>query len=352
MVSTLFILALLQMSASEQSSDAVACDASTLLQSQTKIDSKQTAWLGKPSDLEPMLQFVESMRTKNPPERDMSQLSTIKDILTDTLLPGLESDHAFGQQQIDASKNAIDQCITDAEAHMTDVYTFGNASVTRENNHTVCRGEEKDDNDEMTSDCNDLNTFVTDTVFPSIPEPPEIVTLRPILKRYKNLAIAFETKDAACNSSTTVHDDKVEDCDEAQSLFETAFCEYRQALLGADSTYTTCNNEKTSSHSSLVTVLEGKVIGWKAEYKAIKKILCYLNVWLHDGDESTVNTALATSCEDDSIDTSPMDISYPTVPSAKVINVAPVQEFPGSTNWPERYSALTTYDDDITVCSL
>jgi hypothetical protein len=282
----------------------------------------------------------------------MSQLSIIKDILTDTLLPGLESDHTFGQQQIDASKDAIDQCITDAEADMTDVYTYGNASETYENNHTVCRDEEKDDNDEMTSDCNDLNTFVTGAVFPSIPETPEIVTLRPILKRYKNLAIAFETKDAACNSSTTVHDDKVEYCDDAQSQFENAFCQYRQALLGADSDYTTCNNDKNSSHSTLVAVLEGKVIGWKAEYKAIKKMLCYLNVLLHDGDENTVNTALATSCEDDSIDTSPMDISYPTVPSAKVINVAPVQEFPGSTNWPERYSALTTYDDDITVCSL
>lgn len=351
MVSTLFILALLQMSASEQSSDAVACDASILLQSQTKIDSKQTAWLGKPSDLEPMLQFVESMRTKDPPERDMSQLSTIKDILTETLLPGLESDHTFGQQQINASKNAIDQCITDAEAHMTNAYTYGNASETYENNHTVCRGEEKEDNDEMTLDCNDLNTFVTGAEFPPIPGTPDIVTLRPILKKYKNLAIVFETKDAACNSSTTVHRDKVEYCDEAQSQFETAFCEYRQALLFADSEYTTCNNDKNSSHSTLVAVLEGKVIGWKAEYKAIKKILCYLDVWLHDGDENTVNTALATSCEDDSIDTSPMDISYPTVPSAKVINVAPVQEYPGSTNWQQdRYSALTTYNDDSTVC--
>jgi hypothetical protein len=343
MTSALFILALLQMSASE--------DACTLLQSQSKIESKLTThtWLGKPSDLVPMLQFVEKMATVSPPERNMSGLSFIWDIVNGTLLPGLVEAHDFGQEQIDASKDKVVECITTAETAMGDVYTKGNTSSTAQTTHSTCRTDEEVERDNMTTLCTDLSDFVTTENFPTIESPAEVEALRPILKRYKNLAITFAAKDGACNSSTTVHDTKVGECNGDQSQFEGDFCLYRDALLAVDSDYTTCNTRDNSSHQSLVQELEGKVINWKAEYKAIKKILCYLNVWLYDDNTSTVNTA--ETCKTDEIDTTAMDIAYPTLPDEKVINVAPVAEYPGSDNWADTYNGLDSpHNEDIIDC--
>jgi hypothetical protein len=343
MTSALFILALLQMSASE--------DASTLLQSRSKIESKLTSdtWLGKPGDLTPMLQFVEKMATLSPPERNMSGLSFIWDIVNGTLLPGLVEAHAFGQQQIVASKDKVVECITDAETKMENVYTLGNTSSGLKTTVTECRSSEKDERENMTSLCDDLSDFVTNTVFPNIPDPADVVALRPILKRYKTLATEFAAKDAACNSSSATHENEAGSCNTDQRQFESAFCQYRDALVAADSEYTTCNDRDNSSHQSLVQELQGKVINWKAEYKAIKKILCYLNVWLYDDNTSTVNTA--ETCKTDEIDTTAMDIAYPTLPDAKVINVAPVAEYPGSDNWADTYNGLDSpHNEDIIDC--
>jgi hypothetical protein len=366
MAFTILIFALLQLSTSEQSSvcgdrsDDVACDASTLLQSQAKTvsrhtsegnaGSKQANRLSEFGGLEPMLQFVESLQHVTPPERNMTQLNTIKDIVTGILLPGLESAQAFGQEQLDESKDRIDSCIETADATMVTVYAKGNTSSQGETTHADCRALEEVDRSDMETKCSALQAFVDDETFPEIPEPPAVEALRPVMKRFKSLASVFETKDSECNSSTATHTAKVTECDGDQDQYEDDFCLYRQALLATDAAYTTCNNTENSSHNSLVTQIEEKVINWKAEYKAIKKILCYLDVWLHDGNLSTVNTALASSCESNDIDTSAMDIVYPVVPSPRVINLQPVEDYPGSDDWADRYDALDSHNPVITHC--
>jgi hypothetical protein len=281
---------------------------------------------------------VEKMKTMSPPDRDLTHLQTIKDLVTDNLLPGLYSSHDYAQQQIVDSKEDIDACNAMAE-NMADVYMKGNATSAAEANHTGCRGEEEDDHTDMETKCNDLNTFVTDTQFPDIPTPQEVVTLRPVLKQYKSLAIEFETKDEACNSSTIIYDKKAEDCDTDQARFESSFCQYRDALVQAHDDYIACYNAANASHFDLKAQMESQVIHRKAEHKSMKKIICYLNVWLGNGDPSTVNTTHLASC-DDEIDTSRMDIAYPEVPSLRVIDTAPVEDYPGTANWPNRYSGL------------
>ena len=56
---------------------------------------------------------------------------------------------------------------------------------------------------------------------------------------------------------------------------------------------------------------------WKVEYSALKKINCFLDVWLSDGDANTVSSEKLAACKATDADASIMNIDFGT----------PVKEF-------------------------
>jgi hypothetical protein len=316
-------------------------------------EARQTTSTDKSFDMIfPMLQFVEGLGAMGAPGRNMSTLNSIKAIISDILMPRLLDSHASGEKQLNDSIVHIDACVTKADQDMAVVAGLNNSAAQAEAAHKTCREEEETENNDKTTTCGALTYFLNHSVYPTIPDPPTVVAMRPIMRIYKCLAIDFEEKDTRCNSSTLKHSDKVAVCNGDQANFESYFCAYRDALVAAATTYTTCYTTSNTSHDRLVKDTKASVDRWKVEYLAIKKIECYLDVWLGDGNVSTVDPSKVTACDSAVVDTSALDIVYPVVPSPRIIDTSLVQEYPGTSNFPERYSSLASHDPSIASCVL
>jgi hypothetical protein len=296
------------------------------------------------------------MLLKQVPEANMSQVTDMGTIVQDTLLPGLLEAHNFSQVQLDEAMRRLEDCNTALEtglaAQVTPLETLtGEAKF----NHTTCREAQKLLKENMTTMCDLLSSFLTNSLFPTLGESPELPQARTDFHQYEILAPEFVLKDRACNESTIAWEEKVLVCDGMQAAYQSDFCEYRQALLGVASTYSTCYGDNKYEYETLFAQLQEQVLKWKAEYTSIKKIECYLKVWLADADVNTVNATTATWCEEHVPDTSVMDIIplVLDVPDAHVVDTSVVEEYPGTEGFPSfAYSNLQgiTYNHDIPSC--
>merc|ERR1719311_2051857 len=88
----------------------------------------------------------------------------------------------------------------------------------------------------------------------------------------------------------------------------------------------------------------------KTEYTAIKKILCYLNVWLSDSNTSTANQTILEACNMSAVDTSPMDVSYPGVPCATTCDTSATAAYPGTEAFAAGYANYSQAPATITPC--
>ena len=70
--------------------------------------------------------------------------------------------------------------------------------------------------------------------------------------------------------------------------FEKPLGQSRTKLHDTNETASQCYESAHKSYASIVGESKERLNIWKHEYVAIKKILCYLDVWLHDGNSSTV----------------------------------------------------------------
>jgi hypothetical protein len=89
---------------------------------------------------------------------------------------------------------------------------------------------------------------------------------------------------------------------------------------------------------------------WKAEYIAIKKIDCFLGVWLSDGNVKTIDKAKISKCNGSAVDTSPIHVNYPVIPEETVVSLEPVEEYPGHDAFPDRYSSLAHPHSEVKSC--
>jgi len=100
-----------------------------------------------------------------------------------------------------------------------------------------------------------------------------------------------------------------------------------------------CYESAQKSYASIVGESKERLNIWKHEYVAIKKILCYLDVWLHDGNSSTVKGDQIEECKKKDFDDATMDLVFPEAPAKLVIDLTPVEKYPGSPGFEqEEYS--------------
>merc|ERR1719313_109534 len=97
--------------------------------------------------------------------------------------------------------------------------------------------------------------------------------------------------DNACNAATTVHDTHKGKCDLKQRVFESGYCTWRTELLDDCKDVAVCYNDAKKAYITHVNNTVPLVKKWKIEYAALKKIECYIDVWLNDGSTETADNA-------------------------------------------------------------
>jgi len=91
-----------------------------------------------------------------------------------------------------------------------------------------------------------------------------------------------------------------------------------------------CYDAAVKSFNDHKTATETLIKKWKVEYAALKKISCYVDVWLNNGDANTVDANQLSTCESSNVDTSPMDIDFHNAPAKNACPVASVANHPGT----------------------
>jgi hypothetical protein len=147
----------------------------------------------------------------------------------------------------------------------------------------------------------------------------------------------FETKNNACVNATYILENKTQSCDASQVAFESEFCLWRQALTDLCESSRACYDAAVAAYTAREAAIRPLVESWKAEYTGLKKILCYVDIWLSDNDVTTVDKPQVGICDQLQVDTSPMDIAFPLVPPLVGCDKSPVSKYPGSGMFSEEY---------------
>jgi len=118
-------------------------------------------------------------------------------------------------------------------------------------------------------------------------------------------------------------EDKKTQCDEAQTAFETAACDYSSKVAATCSSYGTCVAATETVYNNQRPHIESEEKDRETEYRTVQRIKCLLNVWGAQGD--SVDKAKLQECVDKTHSTSHLELSYPTIP---VVDACPLPERP------------------------
>lgn len=319
-------------------------DATTLLQAKARVD-KSAMTLDKGEVLvqsfQDMLQSVKNgKKTVN-----VSELAIIKDMV-EALMPSVADAHAQATSALDESIERVKACVNETEAGLAKASESEESTTELGEDHKTCRLDEKTKASDTTEKCDALDSFLRDATFPTIPSPVTLEALEPVLNEYKRLADVLQDRKNACHNATSTHDHKQSVCNGKQASFEARFCEYSVELTTLKSDSSTCYADAKLSYDEIAGKTPGHVEKFKAQMKAFKKILCYLEVWLQS---DTIDAAIAQQCEDTPVDTSDMDITDPGIPSEKLVDDSSVVVFPGTSEWIDRYKDIP-HNSEIVYC--
>jgi len=303
-----------------------------------------------------MLDEVEEIaRSGAAPESD--KIKVIKDIVTGELLPDLKATRKAAVDQVGVNIESIKTCNANMLSRSQDISSTTEVTVgQKRTTHAQCREEEKGKNSTKGSRCQELDDFLNAVTVPAkMPDPKQ----RDAMVEYvKTMSQYFCPKgptatdlDKKCTEATNAHSSHKADCDKKQATFENAFCTWRTQLSDRCSAQSQCYTATLAVFNEHVAATKTLVKKWKVEYAALKKILCYTDVWLNDNNAKTVDANQLKTCESSTIDTSPMDIKFPDAPAKATCSLAAVQNHPGRAGFvTTEYANFNAYVVTVIPC--
>jgi len=351
-----------------------------------------------PGNVQELLGQVEHMLKENAdptrPRTSLAKIGEIKDLVEKELLPDLQATHDAAQQELNTFSAKANTCNQDGTNNLQQVADTDEASTSSARlEHKSSRRIEASHHAVKTEKCGALTEFLTGIVLPAtLPDGDEPSAMGPYLKSMSEFFCPpcqdgstcpgtdgagacphacpdgqsrppskhqrFVSLNGACNNATAVHDAQVEVANRAQAKFELDFCTWRTRLTDICSTggsYPTCYNAAVQEYRTSeaeTKVLEEK---WHTEYAGMKKISCYIDVWMNNNDATSVDSAQLDQCKSGTVDTSPMNITYPGVPCAIACDEAPVANYPGTSGFLPEYtfsdiSAAAAPVNDVNSC--
>eukprot|EP00747_Dinoflagellata_sp_TGD_P065138 gnl/TRDRNA2_/TRDRNA2_154227_c1_seq2.p1 gnl/TRDRNA2_/TRDRNA2_154227_c1~~gnl/TRDRNA2_/TRDRNA2_154227_c1_seq2.p1 ORF type:complete len:639 (-),score=95.05 gnl/TRDRNA2_/TRDRNA2_154227_c1_seq2:333-2249(-) len=275
------------------------------------------------------------------PPSEQANVETIKTLVEQNLLAALHTTRDDAQKDIHNSISAVEQCIANSTSKQQSLASGVGAEVSAaRTSHATCRNAEDPLYQDKTTKCQDLEVFVTGitdspggAVLPQAAagDTPDSTAMGEYLQKMEYFCgkhKVFTTKKDACENATTVLDNKTAECDVLQTLFEADFCMWRVELIDLCTAAKTCYDAAEAAAYKLRNHVAKKVVPQlKVEYEGLKKILCYVNIWMSDNDVQTVDKSFL-DCDKKIIDTSPMDINFPAVPPPVACDETPVSDYP------------------------
>merc|ERR1719217_1023895 len=267
------------------------------------------------------------------------KIKVIKDIVEGELMPDLKATHKAAETQVGVNKVAIETCNKNMISLTQEISSSTKASVgTARTEHAECRQKEAEHLRTKGSRCKELDDFLNGIGgFPSMPNPKgrdAMVKYVETMSEYFCPKGPTATKlDAACTAATNVHSGHREKCNKLQATFEVNFCTWRTQLIDRCSAQTQCYDSTKKTFDTHVAATTTLVKKWKVEWSALKKILCYTNVWLSDNNVKTVSAGKLQECESNPIkldETNPMHIVFPAAPAKATCALTEVEKYPGT----------------------
>jgi hypothetical protein len=285
---------------------------------------------------------------------DLTVVQTIRDMLENTLEPGLLEAVSDAQGELDKAHQDIVACNQAATA--TEQAINSNEKAAKDNaqtDHEGCRTTEAAKLVVAEEKFARLESFRAKLDPPDEVDDPvaEQITYYESARDFFNtqtpILINLHGNSTAANVS---FESQHEQCDSYQSTFETSFCVYRTVLNYASQAASTCYEEKKASFESEEGAKKTLEEDFVHEYTAIQKILCYLKVLLEESDDTTKRNG-NTMCEAMNIVTEPVELVYPECPYAYLIDMEPVAVYPGEARFEAEYYADETLSyHDVTPC--
>jgi hypothetical protein len=278
--------------------------------------------------------------------------------LAKQLVQDVKDDRDKEAAKVPINLERINKCNSDSTSEQQTIKsTFEQTTDSRRSTHASCREEEKNKESHKNGRCGELDTFL------------EAIKTRATKPEGRDAAVKWVEGesaywcpkgptvtglDEACKKAEKEHRDHKADCDKKQGSFESGFCEWRTALLDECSDLGTCYQDAVGTYNKHVAITKDLVTKLKTEYKSLKKILCYVDVWMNDDNTSTVDADKYAKCHDDDPTdeaNKALDIDYGKVPAKVECNTAPVQTYPGTQEFPTtEYSAFSKYAIEPIAC--
>ncbi len=282
-----------------------------------------------------MLHDVEDMvRSGATPEPD--KIRTIKSIVADELVPDLQATRDSAAKQVGINLAAIDTCNSNALTRLQNIQATTEVSVGQERTeHLKCRDEEIDINGTKQKKCAELDAFLNAIIVPADipagrPRDPMVQYVQTMSEYFCPKGPEVTILDYACRLGIKEHWLHQHTCDKLQGTFELGFCTWRTELNDACVALSACYQSALKVYNDHVSDTKELVKKWKVEYAALKKILCYVDVWLSDNDVKTADAGQFNKCNGASVDTSPMDIDFGAPAGQAQCSTVAVENHPGT----------------------
>lgn len=305
-------------------------------------------------------EFQDMVSTGTAPDKE--KIKIIKDIVVEQLLPDLQATHKSAKAQVDINLDAISTCNAHSEKRLKAIKGNTEKSVDEERkDHVDCRAVHKTKHAHRSATCKELDDFLDTIQSPSrMPEPRDRGAMVTYVESMSNYFCGKDDRctdlDKACNDASTVHDTHKGKCDLKQRVFESGYCTWRTELVDDCKDLATCYNDANKAYITHVDNSVPLVKKWKIEYAALKKIECYIDVWLSDGNTETTDKAQLEKCDSTPIDTTPMDMDFG---AAEDMNTCPMDKaatdalssYPGKQSWIEsEYGNFKDLVADVIAC--
>jgi hypothetical protein len=281
------------------------------------------------------------------------QIQAIMDMV-EQLFPVLKGEKKNEEDQVALNLKVIDECNAHSTKDQEEIKASDESQVTkRRGTHKSCREEESEKEDNKNGRCGELDTYLAATEQPG--DKPE--GRDAIVKFVEEMSGYWcpkgpeaEKLDEACKAAEKEHAEHRASCNEKQFAFELGFCEWRTSLVGKCMDLESCYSSAVKAYTDHKAIAEELVKKWKTEWKTLKNIRCYVDVWMNNEDSSNVDAAQYEKCKTEEADTKVMEIDFGKVPEKITCDLGPVSIYPGSTNFPAQEYSFTKHALEPLIC--
>jgi hypothetical protein len=295
------------------------------------------------TDVQGLLSEVEAMADSGAAPDD-EKVKTIDELL-DQLLPVLQADRDTRQAEVKDKTEAVKKCNDDQSAAIRKI-SSGIKKQTDDlrKEHQACRKEEKDvHHAHKVKTCTALTNYLKDIEEKSPEQPANtddddamVEWVEAMSDNWCDQGKVANEKEAACNKAKEAHENHKDKCDKLQDDFELGFCTWRTRLMDTCAAQETCYEDAMREYNVHKAETLELVKKWKVEYVALKKMSCYINVWLTEKAEafektSTADAAELKKCKELAPDETKMEVSFIPAPPAKTeCSLDEVKNYPGT----------------------